>query len=190
MNYNKMTVRDIPVRGKKVLLRCDFNVPLDKLTGKITDDKRIRAAVPTIRYLLENGAAVIACSHLGRPKGEWKPELSLRPVAERLSDLLGTPVYMAADVIGDSAKAMASALLPGEMLIIGQRTLVHDQHNIGLRNDLALNFGGNHDVAHRTTATLLGAIHGRKRNIVSCFNGSSAKDFTQVHDSLSADSGE
>lgn len=118
MNYNKMTVRDIPVRGKKVLLRCDFNVPLDKLTGKITDDKRIRAAVPTIRYLLENGAAVIACSHLGRPKGEWKPELSLRPVAERLSDLLGTPVYMAADVIGDSAKAMASALLPGEIMLL------------------------------------------------------------------------
>ena len=118
MNYNKMTVRDIPVRGKKVLLRCDFNVPLDKLTGKITDDKRIRAAVPTIRYLLENGAAVIACSHLGRPKGEWKPELSLRPVAERLSSLLGTPVYMAADVIGDSAKTMASALLPGEIMLL------------------------------------------------------------------------
>ncbi len=118
MNYNKMTVRDIPVRGKKVLLRCDFNVPLDKLTGKITDDKRIRAAVPTIHYLLENGAAVIACSHLGRPKGEWKPELSLRPVAERLSSLLGTPVYMAADVIGDSAKTMASALLPGEIMLL------------------------------------------------------------------------
>ncbi len=118
MNYNKMTVRDIPVRGKKVLLRCDFNVPLDKLTGKITDDKRIRAAVPTIRYLLENGAAVIACSHLGRPKGEWKPELSLRPVAERLSSLLGTPVYMAADVIGNSAKTMASALLPGEIMLL------------------------------------------------------------------------
>lgn len=118
MNYNKMTVRDIPVRGKKVLLRCDFNVPLDKLTGKITDDKRIRAAVPTIRYLLENGAAVIACSHLGRPKGEWKPELSLRPVAERLSELLGTSVYMAADVIGNSAKTMAAALRPCEIMLL------------------------------------------------------------------------
>lgn len=118
MNYNKMTVRDIPVRGKKVLLRCDFNVPLDKLTGKITDDKRIRAAIPTIRYLLDNGASVIACSHLGRPKGEWKPELSLRPVAERLSSLLGAPVYMAADVIGESAKAMAAALHSGEIMLL------------------------------------------------------------------------
>lgn len=118
MNYNKMTVRDIPVRGKKVLLRCDFNVPLDKLTGKITDDKRIRAAIPTIRYLLDNGASVIACSHLGRPKGEWKPELSLRPVAERLSALLGSPVYMAADVIGESAKAMSAALHSGEIMLL------------------------------------------------------------------------
>jgi phosphoglycerate kinase len=118
MNYNKMTVRDIPVRGKKVLLRCDFNVPLDKLTGKITDDKRIRAAIPTIRYLLDNGAAVIACSHLGRPKGERKPELSLAPVAERLSELLGEPVFMAGDVIGDSAKSGAAALRPGEIMLL------------------------------------------------------------------------
>ncbi len=118
MNYNKMTVKDIPVRGKKVLLRCDFNVPLDKLTGKITDDKRIRAAVPTIRYLLDNGAAVIACSHLGRPKGEWKPELSLGPVAERLSELLETTVYMAADVIGESAKAASASLRPGEIMLL------------------------------------------------------------------------
>jgi phosphoglycerate kinase len=113
-----MTVRDIPVRGKKVLLRCDFNVPLDKLTGKITDDKRIRAAIPTIRYLLDNGAAVIACSHLGRPKGERKPELSLAPVAERLSELLGEPVFMAGDVIGDSAKSGAAALRPGEIMLL------------------------------------------------------------------------
>lgn len=118
MNYNKMTIRDVPVRGKKVLLRCDFNVPLDKLTGKITDDKRIRASVPTIKYLLDNGAAVIACSHLGRPKGEWKPELSLRPVAERLSELLGAPVYMAGDVISESAERGAASLQPGGIMLL------------------------------------------------------------------------
>ena len=78
MNYNKKTVADVDVAGKKVLLRCDFNVPQDKKTGAITSDKRIVAALPTIQYLLEHGAAVIACSHLGKPKGEWKPELSLK----------------------------------------------------------------------------------------------------------------
>ena len=77
MNYNKMTVRDVPLSGKKVLLRCDFNVPQDKTTGEITSDKRIVAALPTIRYLLDNGAAVIACSHLGKPKGTWKESLTL-----------------------------------------------------------------------------------------------------------------
>ena len=95
MNYNKKTVKDIDVAGKKVLLRCDFNVPQDKATGAITDDKRIVAALPTIQYLLDNNAAVIACSHMGKPKGEVKPELSLKPVAARLSELLGKPVIMA-----------------------------------------------------------------------------------------------
>ena len=84
MNYNKKTVRDIDVKGKKVLLRCDFNVPMAKDgSGVITDDKRIQAALPTIQYLLDQGAAVIACSHMGKPKGEVKPELSLKPVAKR-----------------------------------------------------------------------------------------------------------
>ena len=99
MNYNKKTVRDIDVAGKKVLLRCDFNVPMAKDgSGVITDDKRIRAALPTIQYLLEQNAAVVACSHMGKPKGEVKPELSLKPVAARLSELLGKPVIMAEDV--------------------------------------------------------------------------------------------
>ena len=89
MNYNKKTVMDTDVAGKKILLRCDFNVPQDKETGAITSDKRIVAALPTIRYLLEKGAAVIACSHLGKPKGEWKEKLTLAPVAKRLSELLG-----------------------------------------------------------------------------------------------------
>ena len=143
MNYNKKTVKDVDVKGKKVLLRCDFNVPQDKKTGEITDDKRIRAALPTIQYLLEGGAAVIACSHLGKPepsfekwvkkqteKGKdpaelteekWQKSLkalTLAPVAERLSQLLGKPVQMAADVVGPDATAKAAALQSGEILLL------------------------------------------------------------------------
>ncbi len=116
MNYNKKSIEDIDVRGKKVLLRCDFNVPLK--AGKITSDKRIVAALPTIRYLLDHGAAVIACSHMGKPKGEWKPELSLAVVAARLSELLGQEVLMAKDVVGEDAQAKAAALQPGQILLL------------------------------------------------------------------------
>ena len=116
MNYNKKSIEDIDVKGKKVLLRCDFNVPLK--AGKITSDKRIVAALPTIQYLLKNGAAVIACSNMGKPKGEWKPELSLKIVAERLGELLGQEVIMAADVVGDDAKAKAAALQPGQIMLL------------------------------------------------------------------------
>ena len=118
MNYNKKTVYDVDVRGRKVLLRCDFNVPQDKVTGAITDDKRIAAALPTIRYLLEQGAAVIACSHLGKPKGEVKPALTLAPVAQRLSELLAMEVIFAADAIGADAKAKAAALQPGQIMLL------------------------------------------------------------------------
>jgi phosphoglycerate kinase len=118
MNYNKKTVKDIDVRGKRVLLRCDFNVPQDKATGEITSDKRIVAALPTIRYLLEQGAAVIACSHLGKPKGEWKESLTLAPVAKRLSELLGRDVVFAKDIIGEDAKAKAAALKGGEIMLL------------------------------------------------------------------------
>ena len=118
MQYSKKTVRDMDVSGKKVLLRCDLNLPLDKQTGEITDDKRIVASLPTIRYLLDQGAALICCSHLGRPKGEWKPELSLAPVARRLSALLGIPVQMAKDVVGDDAKVLAAALQPGQIMLL------------------------------------------------------------------------
>ena len=119
MNYNKKTVTDVDVKGKKVLLRCDFNVPMAKDgSGVITDDKRIRAALPTIQYLLDNNAAVIACSHMGKPKGEVKPELSLKPVAARLSQLLGKPVIMADDVVGPDAKAKAAALQPGQIMLL------------------------------------------------------------------------
>ena len=118
MNYNKKTVYDVDVKGRKVLLRCDFNVPQNKETGEITSDKRIVAALPTIRYLLDQGAAVIACSHLGKPKGEWKEKLSLAPVARRLSELLGREVIFARDVIGEDAKAKASALKGGEIMLL------------------------------------------------------------------------
>ena len=118
MNYNKKTVADMDVKGKKVLLRCDFNVPQDKKTGEITSDKRIVAALPTIRYLLEGGAAVIACSHLGKPKGEWKENLTLAPVAKRLSELLGMDVIFAKDIVGEDAMAKAAALQPGQLLLL------------------------------------------------------------------------
>lgn len=118
MNYNKKTVKDVDVKGKKILLRCDFNVPQDKATGAITDEKRIVAALPTIQYLLDNGAAVIACSHLGKPKEGPDPKLSLAPVSKRLSELLGRPVIMAVDVVGPDAAAKAAALKPGEILLL------------------------------------------------------------------------
>ncbi len=115
-SYNKKSVEDIDVAGKKVLIRCDFNVPIKD--GVISSDKRIVAALPTVKYLLEHGAAVILCSHLGRPKGEFKPEFSLAPVAVRLGELLGKPVAMAKDVVGEDAKAKAAALKPGELLML------------------------------------------------------------------------
>ena len=119
MEYNKKSVKDVDVNGKKILLRCDFNVPMAKDgSGVITDDKRIRAALPTIQYLLENNAAVIACSHMGKPKGEVKPELSLKVVAERLSELLGQPVKMAEDVVGESAQSLAASLKDGEVMLL------------------------------------------------------------------------
>ena len=143
MNYNKKTVYDVDVAGKKVLLRCDFNVPQNKETGAITSDKRIVAALPTIQYLLDQGAAVIACSHLGKPvatfdgfvkkqveKGK-KPEevtreswekslrkLTLAPVAQRLSELLGREVIFAADTVGEDAMAKAAALQPGQIMLL------------------------------------------------------------------------
>jgi len=115
---NKKTVKDIEVQGKKVLVRCDFNVPLDKETGAITDETRIQAALPTIKYLLENGAAVVLCSHLGRPKGEFNKKYSLAPVAKRLSELLGFEVKLAEDVIGPSAKALAASVECGKAVMI------------------------------------------------------------------------
>ena len=118
MNYSKKSVLDADVQGRKVLLRCDFNVPQDKETGEITSDKRIVAALPTIKYLLDKGAAVIACSHLGKPKGEWKEKLTLATVAKRLSELLGQEVIFAKDIIGEDAQAKAAALQPGQIMLL------------------------------------------------------------------------
>lgn len=114
---NKKTVKDIDVKGKKVLVRCDFNVPQDE-NGNITDTRRIVSSLPTIKYLIENGAKVILCSHLGRPKGEVKKEFSLEPVAKELSKELGIEVKLAGDVIGESAKALANSLKEGEVMLL------------------------------------------------------------------------
>jgi len=113
---NKKSVEDIDVKGKKVLVRCDFNVKMEN--GVITSDKRIVASLPTIKYLLDNSAKLILCSHLGRPKGEFKPEFSLAPVAARLGELLGLEVKMAKDVIGESAQSLAADLKEGEVLLL------------------------------------------------------------------------
>ena len=116
MTYNKKNVEDIAVAGKKVLVRCDFNVPM--ADGVITDETRINGALPTIQYLVKENAAVILCSHMGRPKGEFNMKYSLAPVAARLSELLGQEVVMASDVIGEDAKAKAAALKPGQVMMI------------------------------------------------------------------------
>ena len=114
---NKKTIKDIDLKGKKVLVRCDFNVPLDE-NQNITDNTRIVAALPTIKYLLENNCSVVLCSHLGRPKGEVKPEFSLKPVAKELSKLLDKEVIMAKDVVGEDATSKAKALQPGQILLL------------------------------------------------------------------------
>ena len=116
MNYNKKSIEDVNVTGKRVLCRCDFNVPTKD--GKITSDKRIVAAMPTIKYLVDHKAKVILCSHMGKPKGEYKPELSLKVVADRISELLGQPVIMAKDVAGEDAKAKAAALQDGQVMLL------------------------------------------------------------------------
>ncbi|MEG0742430.1 MAG: phosphoglycerate kinase, partial [Clostridia bacterium] len=113
----KKTIEDIQVAGKKVLVRCDFNVPMDE-NKIITDENRIRGALPTIKYLMEHGAKVILCSHLGRPKGEFNMKYSLKPVATRLSQLLGKEVLMAEDVIGPSAKKLSAELKDGDVMLL------------------------------------------------------------------------
>ncbi len=130
--FNKKSVTDIDVRGKRVLVRVDYNVPIKE--GKVGDDTRIRAAMPTLNYLLEHGAAVILCSHLGRPKGGPDPKYSLRPVAEYLSQMMGKPVAFAEDCVGPVAEAAAKALKPGDVLLL-ENTRFHPEEE---KNDLEL----------------------------------------------------
>lgn len=130
--FNKKTVRDIDVKGKRVLVRVDYNVPIKE--GKVGDDTRIRAAMPTLNYLLDQGAAVILCSHLGRPKGGPDPKYSLKPVAEYLSQLSGKPVAFAEDCVGPAAEAAAKALKPGGILLL-ENTRFHPEEE---KNDLEL----------------------------------------------------
>ena len=114
----KMTVRDVEVAGKRVLVRVDFNVPMDPKTGEITDDSRIRATLPTIKYLIERGACVILISHLGRPDGKFVNELRLTPVAQRLSQILGQQVGVATDCIGPEVEKSVAALKSGDVLLL------------------------------------------------------------------------
>ena len=162
--YNKKTIEDINVSGKKVLVRCDFNVPLDA-DKNITDETRINAALPTIRYLLDKGAAVILCSHLGRPKGEFNMKYSLAPVAKRLSEKLGFEVKLASDVIGESAKKLAAEVKPGEAILLENlRFHVEEEKNdpafakeLASMADVFVNdaFG----TAHRAHASTEGVTH-------------------------------
>ena len=118
INFNKKTIEDVQVKGKKVLVRCDFNVPLKD--GVITDENRLNGAMPTIKYLVDNGAKVILCSHMGKPKGEAKPEFSLAPVAKRLSEMLGKEVVFAADdnVVGENAKKAVAEMKDGDVVLL------------------------------------------------------------------------
>ena len=159
MNYNKKSVEDIDVKGKRVLCRCDFNVPTKE--GKITSDKRIVAALPTINYLREHGAKVILCSHMGKPKGEFKPELSLKVVADRLTELLGAEVKMAKDVAGEDAKRLAAELKDGDVMLLENTRFIKGEtkndpelsKNLADLADIFVNdaFGSAHR-AHSSTA--------------------------------------
>jgi len=164
MTFNKKTVDDINVKGKRVLVRCDFNVPLKE--GKITDENRLVAALPTIKKLIADGGKVILCSHLGKPKGEPKPELSLAPVAVRLSELLGVEVKFAADdnVVGENAKAAVAAMNNGDVVLLqNTRYRVEETKNeetfskeLGSLADVFVNdaFG----TAHRAHCSTVGVV--------------------------------
>lgn len=125
MALNKISIRDLKLAGKKVFIRVDFNVPLKD--GKITDDTRIRESLPTIKYALDNGAAIILASHLGRPKGKVVPEMSLRPVEVRLGELLGKNVIMAPDCIGDEVKRLAGSMKPGDVMLLENLRFYKDE---------------------------------------------------------------
>jgi phosphoglycerate kinase len=208
---NKKTVRDVDVRGKKALVRVDFNVPQAK-TGEITDDSRIRAALPTIRYLLDNGAAAILMSHLGRPKGKTAPEFSLRPVASRLEELLSVPVRLAPAVRGPEVARMVREVGPGQVLMLENTRFEPEEEKndptlakeLASYGDVFVNdaFGAAHR-AHATTAgiaahipavagllmqkeieALGGILHAPERPFVAIIGGAKIADKIQVLESL------
>lgn len=161
--FNKKTIADIDLQGKRVLARVDFNVPIKE--GKVTDDTRIRAAIPTIKYILDKGASLILCSHLGRPKEGPDPQFSMKPVAEHLSQLLGKPVAFAEDCVGPVAEKAAKALKPGEVLVL-ENTRFHKEETkndekmaqqLAALADIYVNdaFGS----AHRAHASTEGVAH-------------------------------
>ena len=159
MNYDKKTIRDIDVSGKKILLRCDFNVPHDKATGIIHDDTRIVSTLPTIRYLLEHNAAVILLSHMGRPHGEWKKELSLFSARDHLEKLLGLSIPLTKDVLGPDTKAKCAALQPGQAVLVENlRFRIEEEQNdpASLADIFVFDAFG---AAHRAHASTEGVSH-------------------------------
>lgn len=210
MALNKKTVKDVQVAGRKALVRCDFNVPLEG--GQITDDRRIVEALPTIKHLLEGGAAVILCSHLGRPKGKVNPEFTLAPVAQRLAELLGQEVPLLSDCVGPEVSSACAALVPGKVLLLENlRFHKEEEENeaeftkqLASLGDLYVNdaFGTAHR-AHASTAgvaahlpavagfliekeiAFLGqAVENPKRPFVAILGGAKVKDKIRVIDSL------
>lgn len=210
MALSKKTVRDIDLKGKKVLMRCDFNVPMEN--GQITDDIRITASLPTIRYCLDQGAAVLLCSHLGRPKGKRDMEFTLGPVAKRLSELLGQEVPLAADCIGPDAEAASAQLQPGDAVLLENvRFYAEEEDNdpvfaqkLASLAEVFVNdaFGTAHrahasteGVAHLLPAVagfliekeidfLGNAVENPQRPFVAIMGGAKVKDKIQVIDSL------
>lgn len=210
MALNKKTVKDVQVAGRKALVRCDFNVPLEG--GQITDDRRIVEALPTVKHLLEGGAAVILCSHLGRPKGKVNPEFTLAPVAQRLAELLGQEVPLLSDCVGPEVSSACAALVPGKVLLLENlRFHKEEEENeaeftkqLASLGDLYVNdaFGTAHR-AHASTAgvaahlpavagfliekeiAFLGqAVENPKRPFVAILGGAKVKDKIRVIDSL------
>ena len=183
--YNKLTVEDVDVKGKKVLVRCDFNVPLDA-DGNITDENRIVGALPTIKYLIDNGARVILCSHMGKPKGEPVPSLSLAPVAKSLSEKLGKEVVFAADdnVVGDNAKKAVAEMNDGDVFVNDAFGTAHRAHcsNVGVSSILKPAVAGY--LIEKEINFLGNAVNNPVRPLVAILGGSKVSSKISVIENL------